>query len=398
MAIPERSARRAVVVVLAITIATTLIYMTVLAASKPTWVPASSQTVPAGYLHEQQHAFNATDNIINNSTDPWECTCYSYDSDEPLAEKPDSKADAGGAKDPIIVPESFGDPPAELMSKINKNFVEGRVLLIATANYGMRDYTYNWIESLKKTGVDKFLVFCLDDKLYKHMVNAGYEENAATIPASWLDLDVAAGFEDYFSPKYRIITHAKTLVVQRLLYLDVTVFFSDVDIVFLRPRMIEFVKTYMDIRPETHVIFQQEGLDTRQVNSGFYLIKPEYDMKRMLAQTIYLQDSTEGLTQQGAMNRALDDMVKDIRSSSVVLLDVMFFPNGFAYFDNNLSKSRGVEPYILHANFRVAGDKKKELVNLGMWYLDEKWLKKVDAQVEQSWQEQVDTITPGNSS
>ncbi|KAI7857612.1 nucleotide-diphospho-sugar transferase-domain-containing protein [Circinella umbellata] len=374
--------------------------MTVLAASKPTWVPASSQTVPAGYLHEQQHAFNATDNINNNnnSTDPWECTCYSYDSDEPLAEKPDPITDAGGAKDPIIVPESFSDPPAELMNKINKNFVEGRVLLIATANYGMRDYTYNWIESLKKTGVDKFLVFCLDDKLYKHMVNAGYEQNAATIPASWLDLDVADGFEDYFSPKYRIITHAKTLVVQQLLYLDVTVFFSDVDIVFLRPRMIEFVKTYMDMRPETHVIFQQEGLDTRQVNSGFYLIKPEYDMKRMLAQTIYLQDSTEGLTQQGAMNRALDDMVKDIRSSSVVLLDVIFFPNGFAYFDNNLSKSRGVEPYILHANFRVGDAKKKELVNLGMWYLDEKWLKKVDAQVEQSWQEQVDTIAPGNSS
>ena len=33
-----------------------------------------------------------------------------------------------------------------------------------------------------------------------------------------------------------------------------------------------------------------------------------------------------------------------------------------------------------------------------MWYLDEEWLKKVDAQAEQSWQEQVDTITPGNGS
>ncbi|KAI9498630.1 nucleotide-diphospho-sugar transferase-domain-containing protein [Zychaea mexicana] len=396
MPVPERSTRRALIVVLAITIATTLIYISVLAASGPTWVPASSQTVPAGYLRDQQHAFNATH---TNSTEPWHCTCYSYDSDQPLPEVPESgDQKKTGAKDPIIVPESFTDPPQELMDKINKNLVQGRVLLIATANYGMRDYMYNWIESLKLTGVDKFLVFCLDDKLYTHLVNAGYEENAATIPESWLHLDVATDFEDYFSPRYRIITHAKTLVVQRLLYLDVTVFFSDVDIVFLRPRMIEFVKTYMDMRQETHAIFQQEGLDTRQINSGFYLIKPEYDMKRMLAQTIYLQDSNEGLTQQGAMNRALDEMVKDIRSSSVVLLDVMFFPNGYAYFDKNLSKSRGVEPYILHANFRVAGDKKKELVTLGFWYLDEEWLKKVDAQFEQSWQEQMNAITPGNSS
>ncbi|KAI8145171.1 nucleotide-diphospho-sugar transferase-domain-containing protein [Fennellomyces sp. T-0311] len=297
----------------------------------------------------------------------------------------------------MIVPESFGDPPKKLMDKINSNLLENRVLIIATANYGMRDYMYNWIESLKRTNENKFLIFCLDEKLYTHLVNAGYEEHATTIPDSWFHQDVASGFEDYFSPKYRIITHAKTLVVQRLLYLDVTVLFSDVDIVWLRPRMVDYVRTFMDMRQETHVIFQQEGVDERTINSGFYLIKPEEDMKRMLARTIYLQDSSKGLTQQGAMNEALREMIKDIRTSSVVLLDVMFFPNGYAYFDRNLSKSRGVEPYILHANYRVAGDKKKELQKLDLWYLDEDWLRSVDAQVDQSWQEQMDAIAPGNS-
>ncbi|KAI9311430.1 nucleotide-diphospho-sugar transferase-domain-containing protein [Dichotomocladium elegans] len=294
----------------------------------------------------------------------------------------------------IEVPDSLPAPPADLMRKIDANMADGRVLIIATANYGMRDYMYNWIESLKRTNETKFLVFCLDDKLYEHLVSAGYGEHATTIPDEWFHQAVASEFEDYWSPLYKAITHSKTLVVQRLLYLDINVFFSDIDIVWLRPRMREYLKALLDIRQDTHVIFQQEGLDERQINSGFFMMRPALDMKRLLAETIVLQDSNQGLTQQGAMNRALNSIIKDIRTSSVILLDVMHFPNGFAYFDHNLSNSRGVQPYILHANYRVAGRKKEELQMRGYWYVDEEWIKEIDEVVESTWNDSLTTSAP----
>ena len=110
---------------------------------------------------------------------------------------------------------------------------QDNILVIATANYGMRDYVYNWITSLEKTGHEKYVVFCIDEDLYTHLKATGYESHASKIPAEWFHKPIEAAFSDYYSPTYAAITHAKTLVVQRLLYLGITVFFSDVDIVWL---------------------------------------------------------------------------------------------------------------------------------------------------------------------
>lgn len=263
----------------------------------------------------------------------------------------------GPRQQSIEIPDSLPSPPQEVLDKINTNMLDDRVLIVATANYGMRNHVYNWIESLKRTGEHKFLIFCFDEKLYRHLQLTGYGDRASLVPDIWLHNDtqkVESDFKTYFTQEYRVITHAKTLVVQQLLYLDIKVFFSDVDIVWLKPRMVEYVHTFMQIREETQVIFQQEGLNQQEVNSGFYLMRPTVEMKKLLAETIQIQDNTEeAKTQQGAMNAALNHLNLDLRTSSVVLLDVLHFPNGFVYFDNDLPNRHGVEPYIVHANYLV---------------------------------------------
>ncbi|KAI9469298.1 nucleotide-diphospho-sugar transferase-domain-containing protein [Zychaea mexicana] len=296
---------------------------------------------------------------------------------------PEPPALENGESIPVVVPESFNKPQQELVDKINANLHDERVLIVAASNYGMRDHVYNWIESLKRTNEgDKFIMFCLDDQMYEHMVAAGYEKNAATIPDNWFHDQVEAGFEEYYSKKYRIITHAKTLIVQQLLYLDVTVLFSDVDIVWLRPRMREFIHTFFQMRGQTHVAYQQEGSDQRVVNSGFYMMRPSDVTKRLLAETIYLGDTNKDYTQQGAMNAALDHVDMNLRSTNVVLLDVLHFPNGYVFFENQWPQQHGVEPYMVHANYLVGDDKKKRLQEYGYWYLDEQWLASIDAKIE----------------
>ncbi|ORZ01663.1 nucleotide-diphospho-sugar transferase-domain-containing protein [Syncephalastrum racemosum] len=327
--------------------------------------------------------------------DPWYCSCYLSDAEQQEKDDDDdsnnnNKIDGVdyGEAGPLVVPASFTEPDQTLVNKINANLNENRVLIVAASNYGMRDHVYNWIESLKRTGEgDKFLMFCLDDQMYEHMVEAGYEKNAATIPENWFHQEVDAGFEEYYSKKYRIITHAKTLIVQQLLYLDVTVLFSDVDIVWLRPRLREFIYTFLDIREETHVAFQQEGSDQKVINSGFYMMRPSDVTKRLLAETIYLGDTNEAMTQQGAMNEALNHVDMDLRSTAVTLLDVLHFPNGYIYFENDWCDKHGVDPFIVHANYLVGDDKRKRLEERGFWYLDDAWLAGIDARMQKKQQE-----------
>ncbi|KAI7889407.1 nucleotide-diphospho-sugar transferase-domain-containing protein [Mucor mucedo] len=315
--------------------------------------------------------------------EPALCNCDASASANAAAEA-EAAANAAAAEEEnrIEIPETLPAAPKELTEKINKNLLEDRVLIVATANYGMRNHVYNWIESLRLTGEEKFLIFCFDQKLLEHLTLAGYGDRASLIPEVWFHQQVEADFKTYFSQEYRVITHSKTLVVQQLLYLDINVFFSDVDIVWLRPRLVEYVNTFLQIRPETHVLFQQEGLNQQEINSGFYLMRPTTEMKRLLAETIHIQDTVEGKTQQGSMNSALNNLNMDLRTTSVVLLDVLHFPNGFVYYNHDLPNKHGIKPFIVHANYLVGEEKKQKLKESNFWYIKDSWLNKMDAKLE----------------
>lgn len=316
------------------------IYLTHLYSSHST-----SKVADSSYLTNEQTFFDVSNNEA--MFDPNSCNCNTSPVTEELSE-------IAPKENPIDIPESLPAAPKELTQKINANLLQDRVLIVATANYGMRNHVYNWIESLRLTGEEKFLIFCLDQKLFDHLTLAGFGDRASLIPDIWFHQQVEADFKTYFSQEYRAITHSKTLVVQQLLYLDINVFFSDVDIVWLRPRLVEYVNTLLQIRPETHVLFQQEGLNQQEINSGFYLMRPTIEMKRLLAETIHIQDTVEGKTQQGSMNLALNNLNMDLRTTSVVLLDVLHFPNGFVYYNHDLPNKHGIKPFIVHANYLVS--------------------------------------------
>ncbi|OBZ83616.1 UDP-galactose:fucoside alpha-3-galactosyltransferase [Choanephora cucurbitarum] len=342
----------------------------------------SRETQPktdASYLTNEQTFFDA-----NTTYDPFVCDCstIAQNISSSLPSEPITLPDENQNTQDIEIPDHLPPPPAALMKKIKANLLENRVLVVATANFGMRHHVYNWIESLKRTGQKKFLIFCFDQKLYDHLKAAGYSRHASMIPDIWFHTQVEADFKTYFSKEYRIITHSKTLVVQQLLYLDINVFFSDVDIIWLRPNIVDYVNTLMQMRQETHVLFQQEGMNQQEVNSGFYLMRPSLEMKRLLAETIAIQDANDAKTQQGAMNMALDKLNLDLRTGSVVLLDALHFPNGFVYFTQDLPNKHGIKPFIIHANYLVGEEKKTKLKEYDYWYLNETWLDQIDTQLE----------------
>ncbi|KAG0175911.1 hypothetical protein DFQ29_006807 [Apophysomyces sp. BC1021] len=272
-------------------------------------------------------------------------------------------------------PKIYEEPDNITMAAIERNIIqdtysEGRVLLTAVVNSGMLDYTLNWIESLKKTNHDKFLVFAIDDSLAHALITRGYEDHVVRIPPSWFHVALASDFVKWKSDAYRPITHAKSLVVERLLYLDITVWFSDVDIVLTSPYVSGVMLQKMASRPNTHMAFTQE-VDHQSINSGFYVMRPTDVSKQLMQAVIHRQDRTVSETQQKIMNRAIHSLFPaDYQQRPVLLLDMLLFPNGKLYFDRKLPTRLGFKPLMIHANYRVGDEKKMTLKKAGLWYLD----------------------------
>jgi hypothetical protein len=254
----------------------------------------------------------------------------------------------------LVYKERVYDRPAqEVIDAIEGNFIEDkeRTLLIAVVNHGMLEYTLNWIESLKRTDISKYLVFAIDQELVDALTDLGLGSHVVLIPEEWRHVQLSGDFAAWKTNSYTPITHAKSLIVERLLYLDVTVWFSDVDIVFLNRNIYNHLMWNLKSRKNLHMVFSQETQYT-SINSGFYLMRPSDVSKRVMGRTIDIQDRIPALTQQRVMNRVLAGMDQHYKSSPMLLLDLMLFPNGHFYFGAKLPTSIGFEPMMVHANYR----------------------------------------------
>lgn len=271
-------------------------------------------------------------------------------------------------------PKHFDPPSSDVMKAIEDNLLiykKDKILLTAVANAGMGDYTLNWIESLKRTDLDsKFLVFAIDDGMVDLMKQHGYGDHVIKIPDDWFHQKLDSGFSKWLDKSYTPITHGKTLVVERLLYLDVTVWFSDVDIVFTSKGIYEYLTEKLTARgTKTQLLISQET-EQKILNSGFYIMRPTTMNKRILADTIMIQDNEPEVTQQRAMNRVVDELDLSYQTSNIALLDLFLFPHGRMYFERNTPTKYGVEPMMVHANWRVGDKKKESLQKAGLWYIE----------------------------
>ncbi|KAG2183036.1 hypothetical protein INT44_006017 [Umbelopsis vinacea] len=279
----------------------------------------------------------------------------------------------------ITTNKTVSAPNAEMMAMIQDNILDtqNNVLLTAVANSGMANYTLNWIESLKRCDIDKFLVFAIDSELVDILYAAGYERNVVAIPDDWFHVPVKNTLISWGNMHdYLPVTASKSLVVEHLLYLDITVWFSDVDLVFLSPHIYTYLLHKFMIRPATEALFQQRGIkDKNDINSGFFIMKPTPLMKHIISESIKVQDEDNAkykkskLTQQRAINRVIESLNIDFYTSPIVLLEMELFPVGNVYYDMNIPMKYGFNPLMVHGNFRDGEKKEVALRKAGLWYI-----------------------------
>jgi hypothetical protein len=317
-------------IVLSITAIIALLYVISSSYIRPSSPSSSTAITSADYV-----MFQSPFESNVNDTSGIDCNC--------LQKKPKISKDTiiHGENVPVLVPETLPNIPTEVVEKIQNNKIDNTVL-VTIASYEMRYQVYNWINKLYETEQTQFVILCTDYQLYVHLVVAGYEAQAALIPEDWL-------------LETNQISHIKTWILQRLIYADDgLVLMVDVDAIFVRSRGMEYLTTLMNIRHETHLIAIQDSLDQHTADSGVIMVRSHSkQVKRLLANTIQIQHTQPQLTQQEAFNLALNKMELHVKTGIYVMLDVMHFPNGVSYFENNLSRAKGIQPYIVHANNKV---------------------------------------------
>jgi Nucleotide-diphospho-sugar transferase len=324
----------------------------------------SALSHPAIYPAKLSSIVNIGDDSIDTNLDNHVDASIGTNVDASLDEPEDAPVEVKSAptKQEDWTPKTFPAPEKKVVDIINLNVMndsKDKILLTAVVNSGMADYTLNWIESLKKCDLEKhFLVFAIDDELVDLLTEAGYGTHVVKIPDDWFHKKLSGDFASWKVGDYTPITHSKSLVVERLLYLGITVWFSDVDIVFTNPSIYHYLLLKLKSRKDaktkqelTEVLFTQE-LEQRLINSGFYLMRPTNTNKRIIADSIDIQDKEPQVTQQTAMNRILDDMDLGYHSSPIALLDLALFPHGRYYFENKVPTKFEMIPMMVHANYR----------------------------------------------
>lgn len=277
-----------------------------------------------------------------------------------------------GEKQPIFVPDYLSPLQSDIFDKIMTmrhddikiRGAEDNGILITIAGYAMRHELFNWMQLLKDVEEDRFIIFCTDLKMYMSLIVAGYEDYAVFIPDDWLP---SQDLHLFRNTKFNMLdatpartTHVKTWVLQRLIYtMGINnILYLDVNQIMLHPRTREYLTTLLNLRWDTEFIASQDGTDQKTINTGLVMLRTDTkSTKRLLANTIQIQETQPHLTQQQALNLAMDQLDLHLKNGNTVLLDVLFFPNGNQYFERNLPGSIGIEPYNVHVNHKVRGER-----------------------------------------
>lgn len=260
-----------------------------------------------------------------------------------------------GENAPVFVPDTMPIEP-DIVDKLHLNKYADDTVMVTIAGYALVAEVYNWMKLLEYADESNYVIFCTDDKLYMHLVIAGYEDQAVLIPDNWFmnDLDLFRNTTHSLLDRPSRLSHVKTWVLQRLIYQPYHIMMLDVNQVVLHKRTIEYIQTLMHLRGDTKLLASQDSLDQRTVNTGLMLLRSNsQQLKRVLAQTVLLQEENPDLTQQELFNMALDKTNLHVKTGMVVLLDILHFPNGHYHFNENLPGSKGIEPFVVHLNHKV---------------------------------------------
>lgn len=221
----------------------------------------------------------------------------------------------------------------------------------------------NWAESLRRCSVSNFVLVALDKMAYHALESKLKEHLFFFAPLADLEPSTSSSF-DFETPEFLSLMRMRAWVLCVLLHGDVSILFSDLDVVFLQDPFaplngLLYNELLLSSNDWRHVNI------TPNYNGGFFFAKNTTTLK-LLFSGIYLEMlQSSSLDDQTALILA----VKRSKSLQVALLPDKQYMNGYLYWERQL---RSPNLVMVHANWIYSMPNKVfRLREAGMWYVEE---------------------------
>lgn len=255
----------------------------------------------------------------------------------------------------------------DLYNVINRNKLENNTIILTVANYGYRHFTYNWALSLQNNKYSRFVIFSYDSKLIDYLSGKGFAKHLALVPREWLDHNVSLEFSSFSEKEYNLLVQSKVNVWVKLLELNYSIIFSDPDVVWLSPHIVEHIRLSLAMR-DSDVAFSTDQVE-HICNTGMFYAKPTQFVISLFKKTIIEQNKNpETSMEQFVMGKYLleSNLLYDRR---IINLDQLLYASGNVFFHLKLNAKYNVKPFTVHANFLSGYKGKSNAMKLAnLWY------------------------------
>ena len=251
-------------------------------------------------------------------------------------------------------------------------------VIIAIANNGMLELSMNFIASMKRNGFEKFLVFCLDYAMYTALVINGLRDNAVMVPTNWVgDMQVTNTSVNWGEGQYHKLLHARWLLLLELLTRNYPFIFSDVDVVFNSPFVIEHTLYHIGrgCLQGGDCYGDFVGLTESQTdfNMGYFAIRPTQLMIDMFTETATLLLEKKFEVDQFAFN-AVGKRRDNRYAKEFKRLDKFLYANGYIFHLRHFNQKWGIKPLLVHINWSEGNlVKKNRLKAQQLWFIGDQF-------------------------
>jgi hypothetical protein len=258
---------------------------------------------------------------------------------------------------------------AQISQIMSENSINNATI-VTISNYGFRNFTLNWIESLKRNEYQKFVVFSFDLLLVDFLGSKGYGKQVMLVPREWLDFNITSQVSNFKEDYYMKIMKSKTHVVYNLLVRDFTFLYSDSDVIWLSEHVLDHIQ-FQYKHSFADLLYSQDTSGRRiDINAGFFYATPTPYSIRIFQKVIQNQrlDTLGRFHDQQILNKIL--MHTRFNDCRLETLDFLLFAGGKLHFTDRLNTKMNIRPLIVHATYMFsAAEKIFKLKSRKYWYV-----------------------------
>jgi len=227
-----------------------------------------------------------------------------------------------------------------------------KITFITLTNKGYLPYTLNCLKSLDNIGITELKCYAIGKEAYQRIRRVNEH-------AEYIQDEANTDFQVFRRGDWASVTFYKFEIIYENLKTSDLVCFTDGDIVFKNPDVIDYCRSTIK---QKDLLIQNDTMDDasrENLCTGFMFIKSNSTTLRCFNPQYVKEHSTivEGWDDQVYINQIKDQL-------NFRMLPLELFPNG-KYFTENHDK---ITPYLIHFNWQIGHKKLVQFVKFKEYY------------------------------